>query len=111
MSSSVVAFQHSVKHDALNTVERDSPERTPVPARVPRPLWRAAAVARIVGRTSPHLSRKASPMKRLVLLLTLAAAPLAAQDVSIPHTTFTLPTGLRVIVAEDHSTPVATVDV
>jgi zinc protease len=50
-------------------------------------------------------------MKRLVLLLTLAAAPLAAQDVSIPHTTFTLPNGLRVIVAEDHSTPTAVVDV
>ena len=50
-------------------------------------------------------------MKRLVLLLTLAAAPAAAQDVSIPHTTFTLPNGLRVIVAEDHSTPMAAVNV
>ncbi|HEX8694951.1 MAG TPA: pitrilysin family protein [Longimicrobium sp.] len=50
-------------------------------------------------------------MKRLVLLLALAATPAAAQDVSIPHTTFTLPNGLRVIVAEDHSTPVAAVNV
>jgi zinc protease len=50
-------------------------------------------------------------MKRLALLLTLAAAPAAAQEVSIPHTTFTLPNGLRVIVAEDRSTPVAAVNV
>jgi zinc protease len=50
-------------------------------------------------------------MKRLALLLSLAAAPALAQEVSIPHTTFTLPNGLRVIVAEDHSTPVAAVNV
>jgi zinc protease len=50
-------------------------------------------------------------MKRLVLLLTLLAVPAAAQQVSIPHTTFTLPNGLRVIVAEDHSAPVAAVNV
>ena len=50
-------------------------------------------------------------MKRLVLLLSLLAAPAAAQQVSIPHTTFTLPNGLRVIVAEDHSTPLAAVNV
>ncbi|HEU0013640.1 MAG TPA: pitrilysin family protein [Longimicrobium sp.] len=50
-------------------------------------------------------------MKRLVLLLSLLAVPAAAQQVSIPHTTFTLPNGLRVIVAEDHSTPVAAVNV
>ena len=50
-------------------------------------------------------------MKRLVLLLTLLAPPLAAQQVSIPHTTFTLPNGLRVIVAEDHSAPLAAVNV
>ncbi len=50
-------------------------------------------------------------MKRLVALLALAAAPAAAQDLSIPHTTFTLPNGLRVVVAEDHSTPVAAVNV
>jgi zinc protease len=50
-------------------------------------------------------------MKRLVVPLLLLAAPLAAQEVSIPHTTFTLPNGLKVIVAEDHSTPVAAVNV
>jgi zinc protease len=52
-------------------------------------------------------------MRRLLVLLTLVAAPAAAaaQDVSIPHTTFTLPNGLRVIVAEDHSTPVAAINV
>ena len=50
-------------------------------------------------------------MKRLVLLLSLFALPAAAQQVSIPHTTFTLPNGLRVIVAEDHSTPLAAVNV
>ncbi len=50
-------------------------------------------------------------MKRLLLPLALLAAPLAAQDVNIPHTTFTLPNGLRVIVAEDKSTPIAAVNV
>ena len=50
-------------------------------------------------------------MKRLVVPLLLLAAPLAAQEVSIPHTTFTLPNGLKVIVAEDHSTPIAAVNI
>ncbi|HYH80201.1 MAG TPA: pitrilysin family protein [Longimicrobium sp.] len=50
-------------------------------------------------------------MKRLVVPLLLLAAPLAAQEVSIPHSTFTLPNGLKVIVAEDHSTPVAAVNI
>jgi zinc protease len=50
-------------------------------------------------------------MRPLVLLLGLLAAPAAAQQVSIPHTTFSLPNGLRVIVAEDHSTPLASVNV
>ncbi len=50
-------------------------------------------------------------MKRLVLPMLLLAAPLAAQEVSIPHTTFTLPNGLRVIVSEDHSTPIVSVNV
>ena len=50
-------------------------------------------------------------MKRLLPLLLLALAPpLAAQDVRIPHTTFTLPNGLRVYVHEDHSTPLVTVN-
>jgi zinc protease len=51
-------------------------------------------------------------MKRHLLLLgLLAAAPAAAQDVSIPHTTFRLPNGLTVIVNEDHSTPIVSVNV
>lgn len=50
-------------------------------------------------------------MKRLVVPLLLLAAPLAAQEVNIPHSTFTLPNGLKVIVAEDHSTPVAAVNI
>jgi zinc protease len=50
-------------------------------------------------------------MRALVLLLVLLATPAWAQQVSIPHTTFTLPNGLRVIVAEDHSTPLASVNV
>jgi zinc protease len=50
-------------------------------------------------------------IQRLLFVLLLAAVPAAAQDVSIPHTTFQLPNGLRVIVAEDHSTPVAAVNV
>ena len=50
-------------------------------------------------------------MKRLVVPLLLLAAPLAAQEVSIPHSTFTLPNGLKVIVAEDHSTPIAAVNI
>jgi zinc protease len=49
-------------------------------------------------------------IRRLVPLLCLAALPAAAQDVGIPHTTFELDNGLRVIVAEDHSTPVAAVN-
>ena len=46
-----------------------------------------------------------------LLACTLATVPLAAQDIDIPHTTFTLPNGLRVIVAEDRSTPIAAVNV
>jgi zinc protease len=51
-------------------------------------------------------------MKRALLMLgLLAAAPAAAQEVSIPHSTFQLPNGLRVIVNEDHSTPIVAVNV
>src|SRR5207253_5851555 len=58
-----------------------------------------------------HSTERPLAMKRLVVPLLLLAAPLAAQDVSIPYTTFTLGNGLKVIVAEDHSTPVAAVNV
>jgi zinc protease len=50
-------------------------------------------------------------IKRIATLMALAALPAAAQEATIPHTTFDLPNGLRVIVAEDHSTPVAAVNV
>jgi len=51
-------------------------------------------------------------MKRIHLILPLLlATPLAGQEVSIPHTMFELPNGLTVIVHEDHSTPIAAVNV
>jgi zinc protease len=50
-------------------------------------------------------------MKRILVLLGLLATPAAAQDVSIPYTSFTLANGLRVIVHEDRSTPIAEVNV
>lgn len=51
-------------------------------------------------------------MRRLVpLLALLLAAPAAAQEISIPHTTFTLGNGLRFVVAQDRSTPIASVNV
>ncbi len=46
-----------------------------------------------------------------VLLLALLASPAMAQDVSIPHSVFELPNGLRVIVHEDRSMPIAAVNV
>ncbi|HET9133634.1 MAG TPA: pitrilysin family protein [Gemmatimonadales bacterium] len=48
---------------------------------------------------------------RALLGTALLAAPLAAQQVSVPATIDTLPNGLRVIVHEDHSAPIATVNV
>ncbi|MEK6768263.1 MAG: pitrilysin family protein [Gemmatimonadota bacterium] len=50
---------------------------------------------------------------RAVLLLFLLAVPpfrLAAQQLRVPYSTFTLPNGLRVILHEDHSVPVVTVN-
>jgi zinc protease len=57
-----------------------------------------------------------APMRRLLtlLLLVLAAVPTVptvAQEVRVPFTTFELPNGLRVIVHEDHTTPLAAVNV
>ncbi|HEX2217646.1 MAG TPA: pitrilysin family protein [Gemmatimonadales bacterium] len=51
-------------------------------------------------------------MPRLLPLFLLAAlvGPLAAQDVSVPYTEFTLANGLRVLVHEDHSTPLVTLN-
>ncbi len=54
---------------------------------------------------------KRASLLSALLALALAAIPAGAQDVSIPHRTFTLPNGLRLIVSEDRSTPIAAVDV
>src|SRR4051812_20311154 len=51
---------------------------------------------------------------RLALpLLLFAVPPLTAQDtkLSVPYTRFVLPNGLNVIVNEDHSTPMVSVNV
>ena len=49
-----------------------------------------------------------------VLLLTIASAvqaqPPVAPKIEVPYTQFTLPNGLRVILHEDHSVPIATVN-
>jgi zinc protease len=51
-------------------------------------------------------------MKKLLpLLLGMCAVPAAAQDVSVPHSVFELSNGLRLIVHEDYSTPIAEVNV
>jgi zinc protease len=51
-------------------------------------------------------------MKKLLpLLLVMFTVPAAAQDVSVPHSVFELSNGLRLIVHEDHSTPIAEVNV
>src|SRR5579862_7327873 len=53
-------------------------------------------------------------MKRAAVLILLAlAAPAAAQTpakIEVPYTEFTLPNGLRVILHEDHTIPMATVN-
>src|SRR2546426_11459427 len=43
-------------------------------------------------------------------LLSVASAGLAAQAGRISYESFALPNGLRVVYAEDHSTPIVTVD-
>lgn len=52
-------------------------------------------------------------MKRLIILLLLLSTYLFAQDVrlSVPYTRFTLPNGLNVILHEDHTVPVVSVNV
>jgi zinc protease len=57
--------------------------------------------------------RHNSAMKRAALLIVLAlAAPAAAQTkLEIPYTQFRLPNGLTVILHEDHSVPLVTVNV
>lgn len=48
---------------------------------------------------------------RALVGLAVLAVPLGAQGLSVPATVDTLPNGLRVIVHEDHSAPIATVNV
>ena len=51
-------------------------------------------------------------MKRLLFLIVLVASMAVAQEVriSVPYTRFVLPNGLNVIVHEDHTTPMVTVN-
>jgi zinc protease len=55
-------------------------------------------------------------MKRVAVLLVFLAAPVFAQTstpapkIELPYTQFTLPNGLRVILHEDHSVPMVTVN-
>src|SRR5438445_13323583 len=55
-------------------------------------------------------------MKRVAVLLVFLAAPAFAQTsaappkIELPYTQFTLPNGLRVILHEDHSVPMITVN-
>ncbi len=51
-------------------------------------------------------------MKRLLFLIVLVASMAVAQDVriSVPYTRFVLPNGLNVILHEDHTTPMVTVN-
>ncbi len=54
-------------------------------------------------------TRPALPLAALVLAVCLNS-PLAAQALRVPYRTFTLPNGLKVIVHEDHSVPIVTVN-
>ena len=49
-------------------------------------------------------------LRALALSLALPCAALAAQELRVPHEAFTLPNGLRVIVHQDHSVPIVTVN-
>jgi zinc protease len=50
-------------------------------------------------------------LKRALCLLALWATPAAAQDVGIPYRSFDLSNGLTLLVHEDHTVPMAAVDV
>jgi zinc protease len=58
------------------------------------------------------MSRRIRPTVGLAALLLACTLPagLAAQALHVPYTTFTLPNGLKVIVHEDHSVPILTVN-
>jgi zinc protease len=53
----------------------------------------------------------ARTLRQALVGAVVAAAPAAAQGLSVPASVDTLPNGLRVIVHEDHSAPIATVNV
>src|SRR5580765_6662794 len=84
---------------------------------------RAASVTRvIVARLDPTIEQSAESkigvMRRAVLLILFALTPsLLAQTptstpkkIEVAYTQFTLPNGLHVILHEDHSVPIATVN-
>ena len=50
-------------------------------------------------------------IKRLLLLSLLAAAPAVAQQAGLPHASYQLPNGLRLLVHEDPSVPLVAVNV
>jgi zinc protease len=50
-------------------------------------------------------------ISRLVFALLCCAVPAVAQQISVPHAMYQLPNGLRLIVHEDHSVPMAAVNV
>lgn len=57
------------------------------------------------------MSRTRSVAAAVAALLLAAAGPAAAQEAGeVPYETFTLDNGLEVILSEDHSTPIVTVD-
>ncbi len=65
----------------------------------------------VVTRREPRGLRLAGACA-LAGLLGLGAAPLRAQDVGrIAYQTYTLPNGLTVVLSEDHTTPIVTVNV
>src|SRR5690606_38507757 len=65
----------------------------------------------LVSRISYLVSRRTPMSPRSILAaLLLAAPPLAAQSLTVPATVDTLENGLRVIVHEDHSSPIVTVN-
>jgi zinc protease len=49
-------------------------------------------------------------LKAMLLLFVLWAVPAAAQEVSLPYRSYQLSNGLRLLVHEDHSVPMAAVD-
>src|SRR3954469_25808125 len=70
-------------------------------------MWLSCRDYRLVGYRS-----RIEPMKRAVLLAALlCAAPAFAQSkIELPYSQFTLPNGLHVVVHEDHTVPMVTVN-